>query len=334
MNNRRWIALGIALFLILVSMGFRFATFVTSGFLDGIFEEVAEEVDSFHENVIIDGESTDQIVVLTVDGVIDNSGGAGGLLAAAGYNHQEFLSMVDYAATNDTVKAVLLNVNSPGGGVSESAQIHRALEELQNDFEKPIYVTMGDTAASGGYYIAAPAKRIFAEASTITGSIGVIMESINFTEFAEDLGVEFNTFTSGKHKDIMSSSRKMTEEEEDILQSMIDEMYDEFVDIIVDGRQMDEKTVRELADGRVYTGKQAKEVDLVDEVGTFDDALHALMIDYDLEAAEVVQYETDEGFFNPFKLTIQDMFQSKNSEIDMIMELLNKSNKPRAMYLY
>src|SRR5699024_9499864 len=129
---------------------------------------------------------------------------------------------------------------------------------------------MGGMAASGGYYVAAPADKIFAEATTLTGSIGVIMESVNYAELAENHGVKFNTFTSGKHKDIMSPSREMTEEEHDIMQSMIDEMYDEFVDVIVDGRGMDEQTVREVGDGRIYTGKQAKEVELIDDLGSLD----------------------------------------------------------------
>src|SRR5699024_7994229 len=153
---------------------------------------------------------------------------------------------------DETIEAVLLKVDSPGGGVYETAQIYKRLMEVK-ELDKPIYVSMGNMAASGGYYAAMPAEKIFATTSTITGSIGVIMESINYSELAEEYGVKFNTIKSGKHKDIMSASREMTDEEHDILQSMIDEMYGEFVDVVSEGRDMDEKTVRKLADGRIYT---------------------------------------------------------------------------------
>src|SRR5699024_4419909 len=110
-------------------------------------------------------------------------------------------------------------------------------------YDTPYYVSMGDMAASGGYYVAAPADKIFALPTTITGSIGVIMESMNFAGLAEDFGITFNTIKSGKHKDIMSANREMTDEEKEILQDIVDEMYDEFVQIIVDGRGMDEAYV-------------------------------------------------------------------------------------------
>src|SRR5699024_6759864 len=144
--------------------------------------------------------------------------------------------------------------------------IHRQITEMLEEFEKPIYVTKGSSAASGGYYVSAPADKIFAEAYTLTGPIGVFMQSINVGGFVEEHVVDFMTIKSDKHKDIMSPAREMTKEEKKIMQSMVDEMYDEFIDVVVDGRGMDEGTVRELADGRVYTGKQAEENGLVDEV--------------------------------------------------------------------
>src|SRR5699024_682842 len=107
--------------------------------------------------------------------------------------------------------------------------------KIQEETEKPVYVSMGNTAASGGYYVAAPADKIVANPATLTGSIGVIMESINFAELADEYGIDFNTIKSGEYKDIMSSSRKMKDEEKEILQTMIDELYDEFVQVIVDG---------------------------------------------------------------------------------------------------
>src|SRR5699024_5695730 len=205
--------------------------------------------------------------------------------------------------------------------------------ESQELYDKPFYVSMGSMAASGGYYVAAPADKIFAEATTLTGSIGVIMENVNYAGLAEKHGVKFNTIKSGKHKDIMSPSRDMTAEEKDIMQSMIDEMYDEFVNVIVDGRGLAEQTVREVGDGRIYTGKQAKEVDLVDEVGSLDDTIDQLMVDHNLEDATVVEYTTDLSFFGMFAVNAQNFMKNK-SELDVIQNLLIESDQPRAMYIY
>src|SRR5699024_8754435 len=160
------------------------------------------------------------------------------------------------------------------------------------------------------------------------------MESINFAGLAEKYGVSFNTIKSGKHKDIMSPSREMTKEEKAILQSMIDEMYDDFIEVIVDGRGMSDKEVRKLADGRIYTGKQAKEVGLVDEVGSVDDALVDLRETYDLENAQVISYSHDAGFLSYFNMDVKNIFGAKDEELDAVMSLLRQSDKPRAMYIY
>lgn len=275
---------------------------------------------------------TSKIAVLNLDGVIQDLGSSSFL--AQGYNHQNFLEQIDKAAEDPFVDAIVLYVNSPGGGVVESAQIHERLEKIKEEYDKPFYVSMGGTAASGGYYVSAPADKIYAEAATLTGSIGVIMQNINFTKLAEKHGVEFNTITSGKHKDILSSSREMTEEERSILQSMIDEMYDDFVGVIVDGRDMDDKTVRKLADGRVYTGKQAKEVGLVDEIGSFEETVQAIKEDYNLLNSEVVTYSYEPTLFQVFGMNVANLFKGNNSELAEIMTLLGQSDQPRAMYLY
>src|SRR5690625_1285100 len=265
MNTKRWLAIVVAVVLLFVSIGFKFAMNVASGFFEA-FADLDEHY--FEEEVLVDGDLGKRIAVLNLEGVIQDIELS--MFLSQGYDHKQFLKMIEHAGEDPTVEAIVLKVNSPGGAVGETAEIHRKLVELKETYDKPIYVSMGATAASGGYYVAAPSDKIFAEPSTITGSIGVIMESINYSELAEDYGVHFNTIKSGKHKDIMSPNREMTTEERDILQSMIDEMYNDFVQVIVDGRDMDEAKVREVGDGRVYTGRQAKEVGLIDEVGTFD----------------------------------------------------------------
>jgi len=329
MNTKRWLAIVAAVVLLFVSIGFRFTMSIASGLMEG-FANLNEHY--FEEEILVDGDWDQRIAVLNLEGVIQDVELSPFL--SEGYNHQEFLKMIDQAGTDASVEAIILKVNSPGGAVGETAQIHRKLVEMQEKYEKPIYVSMGTTAASGGYYVAAPADKIFAEPSTLTGSIGVIMENINYSELAENHGIHFNTIKSGKHKDIMSPNRDMTKEEREILQSMIDEMYDDFVQVIVDGRQIDETTVREIGDGRIYTGKQAQEVGLVDEIGNFDDTVEAIKNDYNLENPQVVQYGIGLGFFNNLGVTIKGLFQQKPTELDRLMSLIRQSDQPRAMYIY
>ena len=163
---------------------------------------------------------------------------------------------------DDTIKAVVLQVNSPGGGVVESAQIYDKIKEVQEEIGIPFYVSMGSMAASGGYYISAPADKIFVNKETMTGSIGVIMESVNYGKLAEKYGVDFVTIKTGPYKDIMSPTRDMTEDERAMLQDMINESYESFVDIIEEGRGMTEAEVKKVADGRIMNGRQAIEAGL------------------------------------------------------------------------
>ena len=330
MNTKRWLAIVAVVLLLFVSIGFQLVTSALSGALDSAFnfEEVME---GGSETIIAEGNPSERIAVLSLEGVIQDTGPQG-FLAEDPY--QNLLTSIDRAATDSSVKAIVLKVNSPGGGVLESAEIHRQLVSLKEEYDKPIYVSMGNTAASGGYYVAAPADKIYAEAATITGSIGVIMQSINFGKFAEKHGVEFDTITSGKHKDIMSPTRDMTDEEEEILQTMIDEMYEDFVKVIVDGRGMDEKKVKELADGRVYTGKQAKENNLTDEVGSFEDALLDLQEAEGLEEAQVFEYGEKQVFLSGFLMNADNLFKSDESQLIELITSLGKSESPRAMYLY
>lgn len=329
MNTRRWLALILAIALFIVSIGFNFAMSVVAGLFEGVmsFDELVLE-----EQVIEEGDWNERIAVINLEGAIMD--GETSVFLMDGYNHSSLLQMIRSAGEDPTVAAIILQIDSPGGAVGPTAEIHRTIVDVQEEYDKPIYVSMGSMAASGGYYVAAPADKIFAEPATITGSIGVIMENINIAGLAEKYGISFNTIKSGKHKDIMSTNRKMTDEEKEILQSIVDEMFDEFVQVVVDGRNMDEATVRELADGRIYTGKQAKEVNLVDEVGSFEDALKALKNDYNLEDAQVIQYNESLGFFSGLGVTLQNIFQSEESEIEKIMTLLRYSDKPQAMYLY
>ncbi|MGM8363880.1 signal peptide peptidase SppA [Virgibacillus sp. W0181] len=328
MNGKRWLALLLAAALLFISIGFRFATSVASDKFENLF---ATQESLFKENVLEEGIG-DKIVVLNVNGVIQDLG-QNPFMSTLTYNHQQFLQMVEEAGTDPSVDGIILQINSPGGGVVESDEVHEKIAEIQEEYEKPIYVSMGNTAASGGYYIAAPADKIVAHPATLTGSIGVIMESINFAELADKYGVNFNTIKSGEFKDIMSSSREMTKEERKILQTMVDDIYADFVDVIVDGRDMSEEKVRKLGDGRVYTGKQAVENGLVDELGTLDDTIDMMVADNDFKNTKVIEYDAEPAFLNMLGVSMKNILKS-DAELSGIITLLRESESPRAMYLY
>lgn len=168
-------------------------------------------------------------------------------------------------ATDDSIKAIVLRVDSPGGGVGPSQEIYSEVARITQD--KPIIVSMGSVAASGGYYVAAPANKIYANPGTITGSIGVIMEFTNVLDLMDKIGLKTRVVKSGTHKDIGSSVRDMTSEEQALLQGLIDDVHSQFVAAVSEGRDLSEGEVRKLADGRIFTGRQALQVGLIDELG-------------------------------------------------------------------
>ena len=179
------------------------------------------------------------------------------------------------AAKDKSVKAVLLRINSPGGSVTAAEEIGREIKRLKADTGKPVITSMGDTAASAGYWLAACSDKIYANSSTLTGSIGVYIPYMNTEELYKKIGVSGTKIKSGEYKDILSNERPMTQTERDLLQNMVNEMYEQFVGVVSEGRKMPVDKVKSLADGRVYTGKQAKELGLVDEIGNYYDALDA-----------------------------------------------------------
>ncbi len=172
---------------------------------------------------------------------------------------------------DDSIKAVVLRVDSPGGGVGPSQEIYEEVNKLAA--VKPVVVSMGSVAASGGYYIAVPAGKILANPGTITGSIGVIMEFTNISELLDKIGLSNQVVKSGQHKDIGSPIRAMTDADRKILQSMIDDVHLQFITAVADGRHLDLEKVRQLADGRIYSGRQALEAGLIDQLGNLQDAI-------------------------------------------------------------
>lgn len=198
-----------------------------------------------------------KVGVIEVNGVIDSS--------------RELIEhLVDFR-DNDAIKALVLRVDSPGGGVAPSQELHEEIRKFAAI--KPVVVSMGSVAASGGYYIAVPAQRIVANPGTITGSIGVIMEFANLQELLEKIGLRSEVVKSGSHKDIGSPLRPMSAADRQILQAMIDDVHEQFVTAVAEGRQLEIVKVRAIADGRIFSGRQALAAGLVDELGNLQDAI-------------------------------------------------------------
>ena len=334
MNTKRWIALVAAAVLLFFSLGLNtiMAVFTTDFFSS--FESAFDVTEStVYETPIENGAMDNRIALVSVEGTILDVG-SGSLWEEVQYNHQGFMAQLDSILNDDTVKGVVLEVNSPGGGVIESAEIYEKLVQIKEQREIPIYVSMGTYAASGGYYIAAPADKIFAQKETITGSIGVIMQAINYEELAEKVGIKFETIKSGQHKDMLGGSRASTEEEKAMLQEIIDESYEDFVDVIEQGRGMTEAEVKAVADGRILGGTQAVRAGLVDDIGKLDDTIAALRADYGLEDAQLFEYTTtNDSLGSLLGVKISSLFGPSQEE-QLVQKILSTSNSPRMMYLY
>ncbi len=176
-------------------------------------------------------------------------------------------------ADDPLVKAIVVRIDSPGGGVAPSQEIYNAVKRVRNEQNKTVVASMGTVAASGGYYIAVATDRILANPGTLTGSIGVIMQMANFQDLLEKIGVKSVVIKTGKFKDLGSPFRPMVEEERQLLESVMNDTLSQFVEAVAEGRSLEVAEVELLADGRVFTGRQAKSVLLIDEIGDLQDAI-------------------------------------------------------------
>lgn len=195
------------------------------------------------------------------------------------------------AAEDDDVKAVVVRINSPGGTVTASDVLYHELRAFKEKRKVPVVASILDVGTSGGYYVAAAADKIVAHPSSITGSLGVIMLTVNASGLLEKIGIETTTVASGPRKDMGSPLRAMTSEERAIFQGVIDAFYERFLGVIEQGRpNLTKEQVRKLADGRIYSGEQAKSLGLVDEVGYLEDAIELAKREAGVKEARVVLY--------------------------------------------
>lgn len=240
----------------------------------------------------LDLSTEDRIALIRVEGVILDS--------------QTTVGELKRFSENPSVKAIVLRIDSPGGGVVPSQEIHDAVQRVRTKSNKAVIASMGSVAASGGYYIAAATDRIVANPGTLTGSIGVIMETANVEGLLQKIGVEGVVIKSGKYKDVGSPLRKMSDEERGLLQAVMDDVHKQFIEAVAAGRALEVNDVQVLADGRIFTGRQAKDAKLVDELGDLEDAIQL--------AADVVGIEGEPKVVEPRRrFSIRELLESQFS---------------------
>jgi protease-4 len=282
-----------------------------------------------YEEEYVSGGGPDKIAVVPVEGFIASADST--VPGAQPPVTPEGLEVaLDQAAEDEAVKGVVLEVNSPGGGVTASDQMHQSILDFKESTGKPVVVSMGDTAASGGYYISTAADEIFANETTATGSLGVIVTLTNFSEAADKYGIEQEVIRSGEFKGMGSSFRELEPDERKIFQSLVDESYEEFVSVIVEGRDLPEERVREIADGRIYSGEQAKALGLVDRFGDLETAASDARERAGAGEATVVRYVLPESFSDMLLARLAP----KEPEAVQIMEAAGLYPTPQLQYLY
>ncbi|MCY2928476.1 MAG: signal peptide peptidase SppA [Planctomycetota bacterium] len=279
-----------------------------------------------------------KIAVIDVDGLIHNARDEGM------FSHREnpvaaFVEKVDKAQADPDVKAIVLRINSPGGGVTASDIMYRRLEALRQKRPMPVVAIIEDVGASGAYYLANGADTILAHPTSLTGSIGVIVQTISFSGSMKMLGIDAKALTSGPRKEMGSPLKPLDKEDQAILQTVVDQFYARFVAVVVAGRQragkseLTEPKVKALADGRIYTAEQAKANGLIDAIGYLNDAVDLAKEKAKVKQARVVMYHRPLGYrANVYSL--EPMSPAGRSGVSISLPDPTESAAPRFLYLW
>lgn len=276
----------------------------------------------------ISGKGKNKIAVVQVNGAIMEGARSSATMTAA----SDIVAQLKHIQRDKSVKGVLVLANSPGGGVTASDKIYRALKQL-TDSKKPVVVLMGDVCASGCVYMSAYASKIMAHPTTVTGSIGVIISTLNFAKMLDKIGVEGVTITSKENKALLSPYKPVNPKHKAILKTIVDEMFARFVDILSKGRKIKKDKLMKVADGRVFTGAAAKKLGLVDSLGYKDDALAALKKLAGVSKVKLVKFRRPMGFADIF-LGYAQLPQEIKSQRSMNMEKLLSLKGPRVYYMW
>ena len=308
-KNKRVISLVIVMVLVVFSLinGTLTKSVIQKQNTEDSYVQMFLRSQSVHKLTLVDGNNDETIQKISIEGEI-------GAEMTNTYSRASIINQIKEAKSNSNVKAILLSVNTPGGGVYETAELYN---ELKNS-GKDVYVSMKKQATSGGYYVSMAAKKIFANTETTTGSLGVIMSFVSAQKYLNDHGIKQETIRSGEQKAIGGLLEDLPESTRKIYQEQNKEAYDRFVKAIAQGRNMSEDEVRKLADGRTYTGTQAVENKLVDKIGTEEDLINFIKEDKKLFNPKVIELRPDkaaESLLSRFvKATMKSIISELNSE--------------------
>ena len=274
--------------------------------------------------------SEDFIGVVKVEGVIQDTSESESIFSSTeGYNHKNTLKYIDEMMNSRENKGIILYVNSPGGGVYESDELYLKLKQYKEETGRPVWTYMSSQACSGGYYISMASDKIYANRNCWTGSIGVITSLTNVKGLYDKLGIQEIDITSGPKKAMGSSGLEMTDEQRAILQGLVDEAYEQFAGIVAEGRNMDIETVKPIADGRIYSAKQALELGLIDKVDTYDN-MQKEMSDYMGEDVMIYTPSVEENILASL-FSKMERLKSK-SDAQVISDYLEKQGNGGMMY--
>lgn len=295
-----------------------------------LLEKQSEKILDYFENSVEDEvvlPEEDFVGVVQITGTIMNVG-TSTIFDEVEYDHQAVISYINQLAQSKDNKGMLLYIDSPGGLTYDIDELYEALKSYKDTTHRPIIAYMGSYACSGGYYIGMAADEIYANRNSMVGNIGCIISLYDYSELLQKLGVKEVNITSGKNKAMGSGGVEMTDEQRQLFQSFVDEAYDYFLDVVAEGRNMDKEQVRALADGRIYTAKQALEVNLIDKVGTYDACLSEI---YNKFGDDITIYFEEEDLkFPDFFSQLKGMVPKSDSQV--LTELMEKSKNGGLMY--
>jgi len=272
----------------------------------------------------------DFIGVVKVEGTIKDASESSSIFSnSQSYNHKKTLKYIDSMMESKNNKGIILYVNSPGGGVYESDELYLKLKEYKEKTGCPIWTYMASQACSGGYYISMATDKIYANRNTWTGSIGVIVSSTNVKGLYDKLGIKEIDITSGTNKAMGSPGIDMTDEHRKILQSLVDEAYEQFAGVVAEGRKMDIDKVKPIADGRIYSAKQALDLGLIDNVDTYE-AMQQSMLDTVGKDVEIFTPESKANILSSLFEKAESL--QPKSDAQVITEHLEKESNGGLMY--
>jgi protease-4 len=325
---------GFLIFFLLISLGvnallFIYAAAKGSSSLSG--SETSTTMNYFTETLVEKGSTADKIAVIQLRGMISyDAPGEGGNSMVV-----EIVEQLRHAAEDPKTKAIVLYIDSPGGEVTASDVIYNEVRRIKSEVKKPVVVYMGSLTASGGYYIAVGGNHLMANETTLTGSIGVIIQTINYRELFGKVGLEAMTFKSGAFKDMLSGSREMTPAERDYVNGLVMQMYDKFVGIVARERGLNEAKLRTTwADGRIISAPDAKTAGLIDSTGYLEDAYNQARSLAGAPGAKVVRYESQFNLARALRIFGESQHANRSVKVELGDGIIPKLKPGYCYYLW